>query len=400
MKKAILVVILITLTILIATSCGANDGKETIGNDNQNEAGQNSAVTVDFAKLVNVDFGKYDGYSTPTATVNYDYLESLVLEDVMNSAFTEGYPYYVSDHIYKSGLSKLFYTKFDKDYNNIKNGDKITVQLLLNSSFLEAGISISDVERELNIDINDFSKEYIVSGLEEPKNVVDLLADVEDFIVYDGADDKVTASIVIPDNYSKQFGDIYVSGSVFSLNIIHENTKIGTAWLEGDREDLKEGDTFDIYIDSNSFCEERQKLDELGYFVPTLRKTITVPDLGKYLTSADDITPEILNVIKETINTESEPDEICEILYGKYKPGIECRDKSTSFIVAIVKQKGMYIGYNYGIDEMRDIIIKPDGSISCTFKESKVHSKDTFEQAKEKLDYDSYDFEIIEAYKG
>lgn len=350
------------------------------------------SVTLELDKILELDFGKYNGYGTPTVDIDTEYLKKTAIPEIVKEYAYEfsGYTRSLIENDYE-----WFDVEFDKAYSNISNGDEVKVQIVLSEDLVDAGISLAELEQGLGITLSDTIKTYKVSGLEEPKNVIDVFEGIENYIKYEGGNGHGRIySIEIPKDYSRVVDDLYFSRghSIYadSLKVIYNNTRIADINFEFDHnlENLSEGDVVEI-----TFFGDTKELEKLGYIVPTKKKSITVPNLGIYLTSKDQITPEVVEAIKTEIIEKRSPNTINEIYIATYNPGAECNHKFTTFIVPVVYKK-KFFERGYYIDQVYDVIIKPDGSIETDYNDG-WRNYDTLEEAKATFDTTRYSFELI-----
>lgn len=350
-------------------------------------------VDVDISKLLIIDFGKYEGYASPSIEIDYGYFRSLLIDEVVDD-FAEKSKNSQVQAMLARDCKEWFSAKFDKAYSNLKNGDVIKVGLVLDNVFADSGISFADFEAGLALNFNGSTNTYVVDGLVEPKNVIDIFEGIEQHIVYEGANGRGrigNKQIEIPEDYSRQEGDIYFSNGFWSnsVKIVHNNTKIGeiTYYIEG--ENLSGGDVLEI----TASCPT-DVLEKLGYIVPTTKTNVTVPDLGEYLTSQEQLTPDIIEAIKTEIYGKEDVKTIDKLYYANYRPGVECTFESTSFVVAIV-YRSMWSG-GYCIDQLNDIIIKSDGTVVIENYDEDLWGDKTIEKAESKLDVMRYNFVELE----
>ena len=355
-----------------------------------------STVEVNLDKLLQVDFGKYEGYASPSVHIDYEYLEDLIIDEFVDNFYNQTSNWDVK-RLLNGDCNDWLYVEFDKTYNNLKNGDVIKVKIVLNDIFTENGVTLSDFEAALGLDLNGGVNSYIVKDLIVPQNVIDIFADIEKYIRFEGANGYGYIGypeIKIPTDYSYQVGDIYLLKGTFanSVKIIHKNTNIGELSYHIEGSSLSGGDTLKLSADSG-YSGVRKTLEDIGYIIPTMSKYITVPDLGEYLTSWDQLTPEIISALKEQIPSSN----INKLYFTTFKPGVECNYNTTAFITAIYYKSGFWDS-GYCIDELYNVIIKSDGTV----KIENYQEDDTWDAANSvdgaiaKLDKNAYEFVVIE----
>lgn len=354
-----------------------------------------NTIDVDLDKLLKVDFGKYEGYASPSVEVDYGYFDGLLINEVVDDFARKAKNNEVKN-ILSRDSKEWFTVSFDKAYDGIKNGDIVTVNIVLDDVFTDADISIADFEAGLALNLNGGTNTYSVEGLIEPENVLDIFEGIEQYIVYEGANGNGrigSVQVEIPKAYSRQVGDLYFSKEEWahnSINIIHNNDKIGTITYYVKGEKLSGGDVVEI----TASCPT-DVLEDLGYIVPTTHKNTTVPDLGEYLRTKDQLNSDVLTAIKDKIYAEAEVTSIDKLYLATYKPGIECKYDSTTFIVGIYYKKGFW-STGYQFDAVYDIIIKPDNSIVVETYDYDADTNwsayDTLDEVIAQLDVNSYDF--------
>lgn len=342
---------------------------------------------------ITFDDNDYNGYATPSIIIDEEGLDKYANTEKLaefnkENEVTFGWEEYT--------LSDLLDISFAENYKNLSNGDKIVVKISIQPALESEGLTLDKLCDGLDIKIESTEIEYTVSGLEEPKNVIDIFEGIEQYIPYVGANGSgyVDAfyQVNIPDDYSKQIDDVYFSkGShTNSVKIIHGNTNIGEISYHIEGQNLKKGDILELTAGGAIGA-----LEGIGYVVPTTKINVTVPDLGEYLTSQEQLTPEIIEEIKATVFENGNIDIIDKFYYVTYKPGVECKYKSPAFIVAVFYEKDSWFS-GYYIDELNDIIIKPDGTIVVEKYKDDSYSDDTLEEAIGKLDTKRYEFVELE----
>lgn len=341
---------------------------------------------VDISKLIKVDFGKWNGYATPIIEVDYEYFETL-LSDYNLNKFINSQQDYAVKRLLERDCSEWFTVELIEQYANVKNGDKLKAEIILADTFENHNISFADFENGLGLNFNGEIHEYIVDGLSDDFVVLDLVKIIEPFVTYSGANGygEVNAYPSVPSSYSNQIGEIYVSGDTSYFNtikLIYKNKSIAeiSFYAESDS-NLKEGDVAELCFDYGDIPYEQ--LEELGYVVID-HGYVTVPDLGEYLTSKEQLTPVVLENIKKAY-AEQYPDYDLQKMYlATYKPGIECPYNVTTLIVNVYYKDG-WLFYGYTYNTMADIIVYDDGSISIRDTDNSDVYYDLLEEVNESI---------------
>lgn len=354
-------------------------------------------VPVDLEKLVTVDFGKYNGYSTPTVTINEEYLTGIMISDIAKSYIAN--TAVLRSYVEYDDVSSWLDVSFAESYNNISNGGKIKVLITPDHSIVDKGITLDELENGMMLDFGNAEITYTVSGLEEAVGVIDIFEGIEQYITYEGANGYgKPRSINIPQDYSRVVGDVYFSyaGTGYDyghhvVKAVYNNKNIGTIYFRCDGKNLSGGDIIEL----TAQCDNGQFLSN-GFIIPSWKTYVVVPDLGEHLTSIEQLTPERIEALKNYINQYRDPKEICEIYYATYNPGYECNHKITSFIVPIVYKTGFWDS-GYYVDEIYDVILKPDGTVTSLKNDydTEWSGYDTLEEAKAALNTEKYTFELI-----
>lgn len=241
---------------------------------------------------------------------------------------------------------------------------------------------------------------------------LNIFEDIEQYIRFTGPNGFGYASVELPKNYFRDLGgDFYlVEEGVFwwageevllmPLSLIYKNDRIGCVDFDIKESGLSGGDSVDVHaiVRYKEGCGD--VLRENGYKISSRTKKVTVPDLGVYLTSMEQLTPTVVNSIK-TIMSKEYAGTIYKYYYGTYKPGVICDHKNTTFVMAIGHKKGNYFSGGYNTIKIYDIIILPDESV--TFRESQNNpdigypENSTLEKIIEEiLNSNSFDFIEIE----
>ena len=181
-----------------------------------------------------------------------------------------------------------------------------------------------------------------------------------------------------------------------TLNVINTNENIGKLYFEiSALDNLSEGDIVlvKLYSFDNSLID---KIVSLGYTIPRTIRYITVPDLGEYITSQNQLSSVILEAIKDSVDSEYEVTNVMKLYYCTYKPGVECPYKSTSFVTVIYHEHNGWWGDIYNIAMLNDINIKPDSTIVVGQHSLLTWNNKSMADAEASLDTTKYNYVEID----
>ena len=392
-----------------------NNNNNNSNNDNQSMQNKIEVVDIDWSKLVTIDFGKWNGYATPTLTVNYDYFETKILSKNVKS-FLEKETSYGITRVIESECSNWFTVEFVEDYQNLSNGDKISAKIVLNSAFDRNGMSFEEFCKELGFNFTE-TTEFTVIGLQTDFIAVNFLEELISCIQYRGADGYVQVSSYpfIPSNFEYNVGDVYVFRGEYtnSVKIIYKNTHLIDIPIyanNASHKNLSKNDKIDLYFYyKEEVVTALEKLSDFGYVIPYTVQSdnsgyssickimVDIPNRGEYLTSkeqlSENVVSELSNVLLQFTEDEYTYDKI---YFAKYKPGVECPYDTVYCIIGVYFRPGwLYNGYTYDI--LYDVIVQPDGTIIYEASRSANTSGSYYtkiEGAENRIDSDGY--EVIE----
>ncbi|MBQ3537185.1 MAG: hypothetical protein IJA39_01270 [Clostridia bacterium] len=364
--------------------------------------------TVDLKDYIIVSFGEYEGYSDPTFDIDYDGIAATFDIEKFNK-YKEKLPENVQFEItYISSYAHFFSYSFRENYENVSNGDKIYIDVTLDPMFSDLGITLDEFCKKCGIKFKDTELQYKVSGLKELDNAVDIMfPEIEQYIEYEGANGSgMPGSPKIPDDFMKQSGNLYfVKGDSYSnsIDVILNNTQVATIiynfrYHEFSDKKLTGGDEIVLYAEVS---EKNGYTSENGFITADNQvifcdasKTITVPDLGEYVKSREQLTPDVIEKIK-ALAEEKDTEGIYDIYFAVTKPHKTTNYDCAEFVVLITTESSFFGGTEYFVDTVHDIIIKPDGRVTAKYNEESGFGADSLEEAVADLDYDSYEFTKI-----
>lgn len=266
---------------------------------------------------------------------------------------------------------------------------------------------------EIHIQYNGEDIEYDLSGNPsdttevpdyDPAMVIDLFADVEDWLVYDGTDDNGTVNYLVPLDYLRECNGYYfkyynvyrqknstaTSSAVFT--VIRDNELVGYLYYYiENRTDLTKGEHYNSYIqmmNANMFMIEPDELfGETGHIIlETKRDYVYQGTGGKTITSADQLTQKHLDTagdyIYDLANNEYldqagifSPDEfwfynIEKVYFAELKPASILSYKGKSMLTFIITNKGQTYTvdlYGLSLDANDEFIITDNTSYKGEF---------------------------------
>lgn len=378
-------------------------------------------TTIDAKDYIAVNFGKYDGYSTPEIEVDFEGLSGKIDAEKFNefkNSLSADLRFELSMY---DNMAEVFEIELLEEYENVSNGDKIVVKIMADSYLESEGLTLKKLCDGLGIKFKTTEIKFTVVGLEKAENVVDIFGDVEKYICYNGTNgDGETAmhteynprcattfspvkdtdknwynnGVCFPEDYSRQVGNLYfVYSDRSSLKVLVDNIKICTISYDCGGAYLSKGDKIEVtapYVDTEIF-------EDYGYVVASTSKTITVPDLGEYMTSKDQLTENVISQAQNQIDTSSYDVHLVELYYVTLKPGVEQTHHSKACLVGVVKRRDI-LRYEYYYYYAHDIILEPDGS-SIMEWEHNILGKDAIEELREIFYTDMYEYELVKTFE-
>ncbi|MGM9666842.1 MAG: hypothetical protein ACI3XN_02145 [Eubacteriales bacterium] len=203
---------------------------------------------------------------------------------------------------------------------------------------------------------------------------LDMLFDgIEQYVEYSKPNGYVRADFNFPNGIFVQLGesDIYLSKRSYIdtdsvLKIVHINECIGEIQYytgiyspnSSGGESLKPWGV--VKVGSAYY---REYVVDNEYLLFSGDKEFVVPNQGEYLTSQEQLTPTIVEAIKQEVLDKGPKGLYVELLYCTYKPGIELAGITTSCIALVYRYTYSYTSedkYRYGIYMFDDIHISPN----------------------------------------
>lgn len=344
---------------------------------------------IDIEEHITVAYSSFNKHAKADMTIDYDSIEALVDSEKMKKYFAKVNPEEAELYDYFGDSASLWTfidIDFAQEYENLANGDIIVVTATPSSEMESAGETIEDIEKGLGISIKD--AEIKVEGLVDAKEI-DLLKDIDKYISFEGTNGKGIVKINIPEGTEYQIDDFYFKRSYQNgLDVVYNNESLGSLSysVQPDengktRTDYRKGETCTVAL---SYSELKTNLEELGYVAKAEEYKVTVPDLGEYITSKDQLTQEDMEILRNgllehmTAEGYGNP-EIMATYYSKINPGVVCDEDLKDIFVCIIAAdeqriftttRGAFIVEAYGIIKNADGEIRFETEESWTYYDS------------------------------
>ena len=400
--KSYLSIILTLVFVAMLCACGSSEG---------GSGGSifSSKTTIDAKDYISINFGKYDGYAVPEIQVDFEAMSEKIDVETFNNfknSFTGELRWELDMY---DNRADVFDIDFSENYENLSNGDKVIVKITIEPYLESEGLTLKKLCDGLGIKFKDTEIKYTVSGLEEPENVIDIFGDIENYIGFNGTNGNGETggygerratdflrpvssnnAVYFPDDYSRQVGELFfVCDGGSRLNVLLDNIKICSISYSCYGTALKKGDKIEIEarFDASNF-------EEHGYFVANDTKTITVPDLGEYITTKEQLTNNVIEQLKTQLEEDSGK-QVIELYCVTLKPHVEQTHHSKACLVSVVKSSD-WLGTRYHYYYAYDIILEPDGSVIS--KWDRAFYKKTVDAVREAFYTDSYTYELVKSF--
>lgn len=344
---------------------------------------------IDIEEHITVAYSSFNKHAKADMTIDYDSIEALVDSEKMKKYFAKVNPEEAELYDYFGDSASLWTfidIDFAQEYENLANGDIIVVTATPSSEMESAGETIEDIEKGLGISIKD--AEIKVEGLVDAKEI-DLLKDIDKYIAFEGTNGKGVVKINIPEGTEYQIDDFYFKRSYQNgLDVVYNNESLGSLSysIQPDengktRTDYRKGEICTVVL---SYSQLKANLEELGYVAKAEEYEVTVPDLGEYITSKDQLTQEDMEILRNgllehmTAEGYGSP-EIMATYYSKINPGVVCDEDLKDIFVCIIAadkqrifttERGAFIVEAYGIIKNADGEIRFETEESWTYYDS------------------------------
>ena len=348
--RAILAIVLVAVMSLSLSACGT--------------------TTILLDEYIDISYGDYNGFGSPTLKIDTNGIDALV-EDEKVSQYVSGLTNNELGEELGDALnfSDLIDFELKEDYSNLSNGDEIEVEVIVNELLSMSGETLETMQKALNITIKNTAMTFTVDGLEEAK-ILDAMGFIDEYIVYEGANGGAEASVQFPKDFEYEVnGFTFVRSDMYynNLEVIFDHKSLGDISYQCENgKNLTKGQTYTITAKENSW--DSLDLSETGYVIND-EMTVTVPDLGEYVSSKEDITAELKSAITSALNAEFAEEEYEQVkIHGYYWGTLKAsattdnKAEDTYKIFVIMSHEQHIWGtefLNYGTSKM---IRLPDGT--------------------------------------
>lgn len=118
--------------------------------------------------------------------------------------------------------------------------------------------------------------------------LVDIFADVEDWLTFSGAGSEGEVSLEIPDGYSCEIHGLYLKKwTAGTMRFIYNNKELGAISYYFDKwKDISCGEIVTVYVNLVSL---NSQLLENGFYIKDTEYQFSFPDRGQYISSAEEL---------------------------------------------------------------------------------------------------------------
>lgn len=347
--------------------------------------------------IFNLEFNSFNGYGYVSIGQSW---KNLVSDETLEGYLNSINPVILSSEAYNGFLDDIIEYVPAENYNRLSNGDTVYINAKITDEFAVYGITVDSLKQGLGIDF-DSSLTYTVSNLPEGGTAVDIFTPVVQYIVYEGTNGSITPNIRIPETFSFEGGGYsFVGNGTNGINVIYNNEQVMKYYYRIEGQNLSSGDEFILKTDMTTMngenCTVNDVLVTKGLCLTEQEKKVTVPDgNGNYLSSMDQLTPDRIELLKQTLQTylqNQKPDESLEfkgIYFAELKPQSTTTFNSKTAVFAVYSSKYELFGEpaeDFIVAPAYDVIVEADGSLTCTEEYTALYLEE-FSSEAEAQDY-------------
>lgn len=396
MKKTTKIIISIALVFGSLLSLCSCTGKKS----DATEATTRTGKKIDAREYVHMSFEGFDGYAHAELDVEYERLEyecCAIPKYVDYLKSNEDYAEKLKDVKIKS-LEDVIVFKLITTNQNLKNGDKVIVEIDVTDTMKALGQTVTDFENVMGFYFDTYSFEFTVSGCKQGE-YTDLFPVIEQYIKYNndaldvGVEGESEIDVEFPYGFECVINDVcFVAYNHYTLSVIKDNKEIGKLKVRIDdefRKDYSSGEKYKVILE-NAFDDDFT--DNGIYFAPS-EKEYTVPELPKFIQNAEDLTETDMDTIKSwTVEdiTVAYPDyELVDVYFGTRK--ISSTDASPTKICLVYAVSNGF-GVHYIAYDMA-LVRNPDGTIAKCFLDFMLFEEDLSTLEERMAEDSDYTFE-------
>ena len=403
LSKIICVLLAILTIIVLFSACGDEKNNENSQVNKPVEIGSSfGRDKIDLSKYITVSFGSFNGYGKVNINEDIYDIVNVVDQNKMKEYITALDSQFAAEY-YAFGDNVTLYELFDfiprESYTRLSNGDKVIVDVVVDPMVSDYNLTLESISKDLEFSF-DTVLEYTVSGLKDG-TAIDLLSQLEKYIVYDGANGGAYASMEFPEDFSMKLNEFYLTETYGVLSLIKDNVDVLNFRVRVEpNENVGKGDIIKIKMDDYNYL-----LESYNTFFADLERDVMVPDLGDYITTSEQLSQtQILEIETAVYNHYVEDNEFAEkvemlgVYTGTLKPTEILETKSAFVLMYTVKTSepdfwnGGYYD-EYFSHYIYDIIKNPDGTISYEIGEFYYEDfSDSAELESYIIDGGEYDF--------
>ena len=107
--------------------------------------------TIDAKEYITIDYGKYNGYSSPSIEVNYEALSAQIDAETFNNFVNTLHTELRWEIQMYDCMAKIFNIELEEYYDDVSNGDKIRVKISVRPSLEGLGLTMNKLCNGLEI---------------------------------------------------------------------------------------------------------------------------------------------------------------------------------------------------------------------------------------------------------
>ena len=351
MKKLAFTILIsiILISAMFLSACGNINNSEAPNNNLPDQGDQNvsnsNAVEVDIFEYIEVYYGGCNDYGFFRSATQVEYGPEVNTLAYLKNIF--GSQYNIPGTLSDGSLFSLFEIVEKSERTDLSNGDPVVLSVTVHPSLAEVGETLESVMKSLNIRLTKLEKTHTVSGLEDAI-IIDMYDILRNYFKVSYGDGCGELTYPLPDDFVYEREGLYVVKSDFYNNVfdlIYNNKNIARITLTVENNGkLSSG----MNVDIKSYVDIISKECDKNYYVVPLAQ-YTVPALGTYLTSKDDLTEQNIEEIIEYAEYLSQNKygegkyKIEGIYFGKIKPQSTLYfDYERSSVVVIVSYTNLW----------------------------------------------------------